>query len=94
MGKTVLKYLDFVDLTYQPKETDLICTFKVQPEDISLKEAAGAIAAESSIGTWTELSTMHPYVEKLAAHVYNIQDDTVKIAYPIELFEQSNMPKF
>jgi ribulose-bisphosphate carboxylase large chain len=92
MGKTVLKYLDFLDLTYQPSKTDLICTFKVQPEDISLNEAAGAIAAESSIGTWTELSTMHPYVEKLAAQVYSIQDDIVKIAYPAELFEKDNMP--
>ncbi|MCW4023533.1 MAG: type III ribulose-bisphosphate carboxylase [Candidatus Bathyarchaeota archaeon] len=87
-----MKYLDFVDLTYKPSKTDLICTFKVESEDISLNEAAGAIAAESSIGTWTELSTMHPYVEKLAAHVYSIQGDTVEIAYPIELFEQGNMP--
>ena len=39
-----MKYLDFVDLAYEPKETDLICTFYVEPEGISLKEAAGGVA--------------------------------------------------
>jgi ribulose-bisphosphate carboxylase large chain len=87
-----LKYLDFVDSTYKPKETDLICTFYVEPEGISLKEAAGGVAAESSVGTWTELKTEKPYVKRLAAHVYSIEGSIVKIAYPIELFEPSNMP--
>ncbi len=88
----VLKYTDFVDLTYKPKETDLICTFTVEPDGISLKEAAGGVAAESSVGTWTELTTIQPYVEKLAAHVFSMQGNTIKIAYPIELFEGGNMP--
>ncbi len=87
-----MKYLDFIDLTYNPKETDLICTFYVEPEGISLKEAAGGVAAESSVGTWTELTTEKPYVKKLAAHVFSIEGDVIKIAYPIELFEPSNMP--
>jgi ribulose-bisphosphate carboxylase large chain len=87
-----LKYLDFVNTKYQPQETDLICTFHVEPDGISLKEAAGGVAAESSIGTWTELTTTKPYVTALAAHVFNIEGNSVKIAYPIELFEQKNMP--
>jgi ribulose-bisphosphate carboxylase large chain len=87
-----LKYLDFITLTYKPKETDLICTFQVEPAGINLREAAGSVAAESSVGTWTELTTEQPYVEKLAAHVFNIEDNTIKIAYPIELFEPGNMP--
>jgi ribulose-bisphosphate carboxylase large chain len=87
-----LKYLDFVDFTYKPKETDCICTFSVEPEGISLKESAGGIAAESSIGTWTELTTIQPYVQRLAAHVFSIESSVVKIAYPIELFEPANMP--
>jgi ribulose-bisphosphate carboxylase large chain len=88
----VIKYLDFVNLTYQPKETDVICTFHVEPEGASLKEAAGGVAAESSIGTWTELTTAKPYVSQLAAHVFSIRDSTIKIAYPLELFEEGNMP--
>ena len=87
-----MKYLDFVDLTYKPKETDLICTFYVEPEGISLKEAAGGVAAESSVGTWTQLTTEQPYVARLAAHVYSIEGSIVKIAYPTELFEPANMP--
>jgi ribulose-bisphosphate carboxylase large chain len=90
--KPVLKYIDFVDSNYKPAETDLICTFHVEPEGISLKEAAGGVAAESSIGTWTELTTTEPYMAKLAAHVFSIEGNTIKIAYPIELFEQGNMP--
>jgi len=87
-----LKYVDFVDLKYKPKENDLVCTFAVEPEGISLKEAAGGVAAESSVGTWTELTTTRPYVEQLAAHVFNIEGTVAKIAYPIGLFERGNMP--
>ena len=87
-----MKYVDFVDLKYKPAETDLICTFHVEPEGISLKEAVGGVAAESSIGTWTELTTTEPYMAKLAARVFSIEGNTAKIAYPIELFEQGNMP--
>ena len=87
-----MKYLDFVDLTYQPKETDLLCTFHVEPEGITLTEAAGGVAAESSVGTWTELTTEMPYIKRLAAHVYDIEGNRIKIAYPIELFEPTNMP--
>ena len=87
-----MRYLDFVDLKYEPKGTDVICTFHVEPDGISLKQAAGGVAAESSVGTWTELTTGKPYVEKLAAHVFSIKRSLVKIAYPIELFELGNMP--
>lgn len=84
--------MDFVNLAYEPKTSDLLCTFTLEPEGIPLKEAAGGIAAESSVGTWTELTTGKPYVEKLAATVYSLEGNTAKIAYPIELFEEGNMP--
>ncbi|MBS7625824.1 type III ribulose-bisphosphate carboxylase [Candidatus Bathyarchaeota archaeon] len=87
-----LRYEDFVNLKYCPTDDDLICEFIVEPEGVSLKEAAGAIAAESSIGTWTELSTMRSYVTDLHAKVFKMDGGTVKIAYPIELFEYGNMP--
>ena len=87
-----MRYVDFVDLKYKPKETDVVCTFFVEPEDVSMLEAAGGVAAESSVGTWTELTTLKAYVEKLAAHVFSIQGSYVKIAYPLELFELGNMP--
>jgi len=87
-----MRYVDFVDLKYKPNETDVLCTFFVEPYGVSIKEAAGAVAAESSIGTWTELTTTKPYVEKLAAHVYSLVENVAKIAYPMELFEPGNMP--
>jgi len=87
-----LKYVDFVDQSYKPKTTNVICDFYVEPEGISLTEAAGGVAAESSVGTWTELTTIKPYVEKLAARVFSINGNTIRVAYPIELFEHGNMP--
>ncbi len=87
-----MRYVDFVDLKYQPSETDLICKFYVEPEGVSLEEAAGAVAAESSVGTWTELTTVKPYVNRLAAQVFSIEGNTTSIAYPVELFEGGNMP--
>jgi ribulose-bisphosphate carboxylase large chain len=87
-----LRYIDFVDLKYKPAETDLVCDFFVEPDGIGLKEAAGGVAAESSVGTWTELTTVKPYFERLAAHVFALDGNTARIAYPVELFEFGNMP--
>lgn len=86
-----MKYLDFVDLAYEPLESDLVCVFRVEPHRVSLKEAAGAVAAESSVGTWTDLATFKCYVEKLAAHVFSVEGNIAKVAYPIRLFEPGNM---
>ncbi|MEM2111764.1 MAG: type III ribulose-bisphosphate carboxylase [Candidatus Bathyarchaeia archaeon] len=87
-----MRYIDFVDLKYKPSQNDMICEFYVEPQGISIKEAAGGVAAESSIGTWTELTTEKKYVRKLAARVFEIKGNFAKIAYPIELFEYGNMP--
>ena len=87
-----MRYLDFVNLEYKPKDSDVICTFRVESKGVSIKEAAGAVAAESSVGTWTELTTAKSYVEKLAAHVFSIEGNSIRIAYPIGLFEPGNMP--
>jgi len=53
---------------------------------------AGGVAAESSVGTWTELTTEKPYIKEKAATVFSIKGNDVRIAYPIELFEPGNMP--
>ena len=87
-----MRYVDYVDLGYEPEEADVVCSFYVEPEGVNMKEAAGGVAAESSIGTWTELTTTEPYMAKLAACVFSMEGNTAKIAYPIELFEQGNMP--
>jgi len=85
------KKLDFIDLDYKPKK-DLICLFKITPNRMSVKEAANTVALESSIGTWTKVGTQKSYVNKLAAKVFSINGNYVKIAYPEELFEKGNAP--
>lgn len=87
-----MKYLDYVDLKYKPQKNDVVCDFFIEPFGISLREAAGGVAAESSVGTWTETVTMKPYVERLHAIVFDIRGNNVRIAYPIELFELGNIP--
>jgi len=86
-----MKYEDYFNLRYSPKKSDLVCTFKINPCN---KRSAGAVAAESSTGTWTELTTS---TEKrmliLGAKVISMKGNLVKIAYPIELFEKGNMPQ-
>ncbi|MGA2767474.1 MAG: type III ribulose-bisphosphate carboxylase [Candidatus Bathyarchaeia archaeon] len=87
-----LRYRDFVDLKYEPKEAEVVCDFYVEPAGVDIDEAAGGVAAESSVGTWTEISTVKPYVLKLAAHVFSMEGNSVKIAYPLQLFESGSMP--
>lgn len=87
-----MRYIDFVNLKYKPKDSDLICEFHVEPRDQPLDVIAGGVAAESSVGTWTDLTTEKPYIREKAATVYEINGNEIKIAYPIELFEPDNMP--
>lgn len=77
------------------EEKFVVVEFYVE-SNVDILEAAEALAAESSIGTWTGLSTMHPDIlNKLGARVFLADDDKniVKIAYPVELFEPENMPQ-
>ena len=87
-----MRYIDFVNLKYRPKNTDLICDFYVEPFNQPLDVIAGGVAAESSVGTWTELTTEKPYIKEKAATVFSIEGNDIRIAYPIELFEPGNMP--
>ncbi|MFA5084216.1 MAG: type III ribulose-bisphosphate carboxylase [Candidatus Paceibacterota bacterium] len=88
-----MKYEDYVSLNHRPSKDDLICEFYLEPNRCSMKEAAGAVASESSVGTWTEVTTAPKNLEKLAAKVFFIKGNYIKIAYPIDLFEKGNMPQ-
>ena len=86
--------LEYIDRKYKPNKNELIAEYSLEPDNISMEKAAGYIAAESSIGTWTDLSTMNERIANtLKPHVFSIKDNTVKIAYPIDLFEKGNMPQ-
>ncbi len=86
-----MQKLEFISLKYKPRD-DLVCLFRVEPNKISIKEAANTIALESSIGTWVDVKTKKSYVNKLGAKVFSIKGNFVKIAYPSELFEKGNAP--
>lgn len=93
-----MKYEDYVDLSYKPGKNDLICDFFIESKGFhDLKRTAGGVAAESSIGTWTETTTMKKYMMNLAATVFSMKKINnkaahIKIAYPNELFEPGNIP--
>ncbi len=87
-------YLDYVDLSYRPSESDLIALFRVEPaEGISMKEAAGRVASESSTGSWTELTTRTEEIGRIDARVFWIKRPYIKVAYPSILFEMGNIPQ-
>ena len=87
-----MKTLDFVRLNYKPSSNDLVCLFRIEPNRMSVKEASNIVALESSIGTWTDVSSDKKYVHRLGAKVFSIKGNYVKIAYPSELFEKGNAP--
>jgi len=90
MSGTIHPYLD---LGGTVREEDLVCRFRVSPrEGISLEKAADAIAAESSIGTWTEVDALDAALrDRLRARVVALEGDRATVAYPAVLFEGGNM---
>lgn len=71
---------------------EIVCKFRVEP---FRGEVFEAVAAESSIGTWTRVSTMKPRIAKMRPRIFsmNPREKTIKIAYPLDLFEPGNIPQ-
>jgi len=92
-----MSQLSYVDPRYKPGQSDLICEYYVRPAaGVTLRQAADAIACESSIGTWTDIGTMSKSIaRRLAPHVFSVDNNTgvIKIAYDIDLFERGNVPQ-
>ncbi|SDM19998.1 ribulose-bisphosphate carboxylase large chain [Halogranum gelatinilyticum] len=88
-----ITYEDFLDLSYTPTETDLVCTFRIAPADgMSMEAAASRVASESSNGTWAALHIDDTFTD-MGATTFAIDGDTIKVAYPAGLFEAGNMPQ-
>lgn len=83
-------YTEFIDLDYKPQD-ELICVFKAEPDGISMDEAAGRVASESSVGTWTTLAKLPDRIKRLMGRVYEMDGNTIKVAYPLDLFEEGNI---
>ncbi|MDF2186273.1 form I ribulose bisphosphate carboxylase large subunit [Grimontia hollisae] len=85
---------------YIPTDTDLLACFKIEPQPgVPREEAAAAVAAESSTGTWTtvwtDLLTDLDYYKGRAYAIEDVPgDDTAFyafVAYPIDLFEEGSV---
>ncbi len=91
MGK-IDWYDEFVDFKYTPAKDDIVVLFYFEPDrGITVKEAIGRIASESSTGTWTTLYKLPPRMKKLQAVAYEVDGNYVKIAYPRGLWEDGNV---
>ncbi len=85
---------------YAVKESDLLACFKIVPQEgVPREEAAAAVAAESSTGTWTtvwtDLLTNLDYYKGRAYRIEDVPGDDKAfyafIAYPIDLFEEGSV---
>lgn len=92
-----LEYTDFVETDDEPAEDELVCEFYIEHEDdVSFEWTAGAVAAESSIGTWDpNLTTMREGIRDMGARVVETdpEEGVARVAYPPELFEAGSMPQ-
>src|SRR6202022_4013544 len=90
----------YYDPGYRPKDTDILAAFRVTPQpDVPAEEAAAAVAAESSTGTWTTVWTdLLTDMERYRGRCYGI--DSVEgnpeqimayVAYPLDLFEEGSV---
>ncbi len=91
MGKN-----NYLRLNYKPDyKNELIATYYAEAK-LSLGQIGIKVAEESSIGTWTKLTTLSPRIfERLAARVFYIdpKKGIFKIAYPLALFEPKSIPQ-
>jgi ribulose-bisphosphate carboxylase large chain len=88
------------DPAYAPKDTDLLACFKVvAQEGVPREEAAAAVAAESSTGTWTtvwtDLLTDLDHYKGRAYRNEAVPGDSdafyAFVAYPLDLFEEGSV---
>ncbi len=85
---------------YVPLDSDILACFKITPQaGIDREEAAAAVAAESSTGTWTtvwtDLLTDLDYYKGRAYRIEDVPGDDSAfyafVAYPIDLFEEGSV---
>jgi ribulose-bisphosphate carboxylase large chain len=85
---------------YEPKETDILCAFRITPQEgVDPIEASAAVAGESSTATWTvvwtDRLTAHEHYQACAYRVDpvpgNPEQYIAYIAYDIDLFEEGSI---
>lgn len=89
------KFEEFVDIgrKIDPEEW-LVCYYYVEgAEGYTPTNVAAAIAAESSIGTWTHVTTETKRAWRFAGRVIDVKGNYTLVAFPTELFEPGNIPQ-
>ena len=85
---------------YVPKDTDVLCAFRITPQDgVPPEEAAAAVAGESSTATWTvvwtDRLTAHEHYQAKAYSVEAVAGTPGQyialIAYELDLFEEGSI---
>ncbi|MCK9596812.1 type III ribulose-bisphosphate carboxylase [Candidatus Pacearchaeota archaeon] len=93
---TKVHYDSFIDLKYKPKGSDVVCQFKITPaRGYNFEEVCSITAGESSVGTWTDISTVNKKTQKkITPRVYYLDKKNLRcrIAYPSDLFELGSVP--
>ena len=90
--------MGYVELGFKPEPEKYVITTLYFEPSMTLRKAAEAVAAESSVGTWTKVATSSPALAKrLGAKVFRLKKKgkggVMKVAYPVELFEPGNIPQ-
>ena len=99
-GVMEYKKMGYWQPDYVPRDTDILCCFRITPQDgVDPIEAAAAVAGESSTATWTVCWTDRlTSFENYQAKAYRV--DPVPgspdsyfafIAYDIDLFEEGSI---
>jgi len=93
-----MEYADFLDESYEPREDDLVCTFRISPgQGLSVEAAAARVASESSNGTWAALAPGSD-VRQYSAVACDVgasgaRGTAATVAYPEALFEHGSLPQ-
>lgn len=81
--------MTYLDTTYRPEPTDLLCSYHLEPtEGKKLTAVAEELCSKAAIDASTGANR-----EKLAARAYSTDGNTVKVAFPTEHFEPGNIPQ-
>ncbi len=98
-GVTPYAEMGYYDADYVPKDTDVLCAFRIVPQPgVDHIEAAAAVAGESSTATWTvvwtDRLTDHKHYQAKAYQVDPVPGTDqfiARIAYDIDLFEEGSI---
>jgi ribulose-bisphosphate carboxylase large chain len=99
-GVMAYRKMGYWEPDYEPKDTDIICCFRITPQEgVDPIEAAAAVAGESSTATWTVVWTDRlTACEKYRAKCYRVDQVPgaegqyfAYIAYDLDLFEDGSI---